>query len=196
MKLIKNNLIPLFVFLIGFGIVACSTDEDIVPKTLEEYKNEFSAIVTAEKAKVESCVVGYNKGDFRSELLFPEYRFNYMSALVSAEKVLAKPDVTIAEIFAANKSITSSGKAFNDNLFISDRRPIHELIVVCDTLRVRTPEGTAVGQAPAAARSAFSTAITKAKTVRSASTTIERQVTAAVEELNQELTIFQKAIIK
>lgn len=192
----NHKLILLFAVFIGLGIVACNTDDEIVPKTLQEYKEELSAIVAAEKVKVENCVVGYNKGDFRSEIYYQDYRFNYMSALVAAEKVLAKPDVTIAEIFAANKSITSPGKAFNDYLFISDRRPIHDLIVICDTLRVHTPAGTEIGMAPSAARDVFTSAISKAKSVRSSSTAIERQVTEAVEKLNLELTNFKKAIIK
>ncbi|MCU0474382.1 MAG: hypothetical protein MUC93_13640 [Bacteroidales bacterium] len=199
MKFMKNkSIILLFSLFLGFvaGFTACSSDEEIIPKTLEEYQTELSAIITSEIAKVQNCVVGYDKGNFKSELLFADYRYNYMSALVSAEATLAKPDLTIVDIVAANKAIAVPGKAFNDNLYISDRRPIHELIVICDTLIAHTPEGIAVGQAPAAERNTFIAAISRAKTIRSTSTTIERQVLEAVEVLNQALTVFQSAIIK
>lgn len=196
----NKSTILLFFLFFGFvaGFIACSSDEEVIPKTLEEYKAELSAIVTSEIAKVQNCVVGYNKGNFKSqfELLFADYKYNYMSALVSAEATLARADLTIADIFAENKAIAVPGKAFNDNLYISDRRPIHELIVICDTLIAHTPEGIAVGQAPAAERNTFIAAVTRAKTIRSTSTTIERQVSEAVEVLNQALTVFQSAIIK
>lgn len=199
MKFSKNkSSYLLFTLIVGLvlSISSCSKDEEIVPKTIEEYKTELSAIVTSEKAKVENCVVGYDKGNFKTELNYLDYKYNYMVALVSAEAVLVKSDLTIADLFAANKELTAPGKAFNDNLFISDRRPIHELILFCDTLRVHTPEGTLKGQAPADARNTFMAAVTKAKSVRSSTYTIERQVLEAVEVLKKALEIFQAAIIK
>ena len=199
MKFMKNKTsILLYSLILGLfiGFSSCESDDEITPKTLDEYKTELSTIVTAEKAKVQTCVVGYDKGNFKSELLFADYRYNYMAALVSAETVLAKSELTIADIVEANKAITAPGKAFNDNLYISDRRPIHELIVFCDTLRVHTPEGTLTGQAPADARNTFMAAVSKAKSVRSSSYTIERQVLEAVEVLKKALEVFQAAIIK
>ena len=117
-------------------------------------------------------------------------------AVKAAEAVLAKPDLTIADIMAANYALSAPGKAFNDNVFISDRRPIHELIIYCDTLRVHTPIGSEVGAAPQEAHDEFNAAITDAKSVRSRGTTIDRQVTAAVDSLNPELVIFEGAIVK
>lgn len=201
MKLIKYNstifLFGLFV-LISIGFIACNADDEVevIPKTLEEYKAELSAIVSSEKIIVQNCVVGYNKGDFKTELLFPEITYDYIVALMEAEQVLEKADLTIADIFAANKAITPPGKAFNDNIWTSDRRPIHERIIYCDTLRVHTPEGFEVGMCPPEPRNAFIEAISKAKSVRSASSTIERQVIQAVDELNLALGIFEEAIIK
>ena len=194
----NKSIILLFSLFLGFvaGFTACNSDEEVILKTLEEYKTELSTIVTSEKAKVENCVVGYDKGNFKGELLFADYRYNYMSTLVSAEATLAKSDLSIAGIFAANKAIATPGKAFSDNLYISDRRPIHELIVFCDTLRAHTLAGTTVGQVPLDAQNTFIAAITKAKTVRSTTTTIERQVLEAVEVLKQALNVFQAAIIK
>jgi len=181
-----------------FGLFACSIDDEqsVIPKTTEEYKTELSAIVSSQKTIVENCIVGYNKGDFMKPLLYEDYRYNYMSALISAENVLAKPDLTIADIFTANKSISAPGKAFNDNVFISDRRPLNDLIAVCDTLYVHTPEGTDPGMAPALPRNKFKTEISAAKSIRDRSTTIDRQVAAAVDSLNIDLEIFQEAIIK
>lgn len=195
----KNYKLALSAILLAVvvGFSSCSSDDDEVElKTVQEYKTELSTLVAAEKEAVKNCKVGYNKGDFRSELNYADYTYNYMAALVSAEAVLAKSDLTIAQIFAANKSLSAPGKLFNDNIFISDRRPIHELIVFSDTLRVRTPVGTLTGQVSAEAKNTFTAAISKAKTTRSAASTIERQVTEAVDKLKIELEAFQKAIIK
>ncbi len=181
-----------------FGLIACNSDNEelVIPKTTEEYKTELSAIVSSQKTIVENCVVGYNKGDFMKPLLYEDYRYNYMAALISAETVLAKPDLTIADIFAANKSISAPGKAFNDNVFISDRRPLNDLIAVCDTLFVHTPEGADPGMAPAVPRNKFKTEISAAKSIRDRFSTIDRQVSAAVDSLNIDLAVFQEAIIK
>jgi hypothetical protein len=201
MKLIKNKLpFLIYSFVFGLAIVisatSCQKDEVVVPKTLEEYKTELSSLVTSEKTKVENCVVGYDKGNFKGETNFQDYKYNYMLELVAAEEVLAKPDLTIADIVAANKALTSPGNDFNSSLFISDRRPLQEEIVYCDTLRVHTPEGTETGQAPAAARNTFIAAISDAKSVRDRSTTIDRQVSEAVDALKQSLVDFQNSIIK
>lgn len=201
MKFIKSNSTILFFslfVLVTIGFSACSSDDEVevIPKTLEEYKAELSAIVSSEKEIVQNCVVGYNKGDFKNELFFADYTYNYIVVLLEAEQVLAKPDLTIADIFAANYAISAPGKAFNDNIWTSDRRPIHERIVFCDTLRVHTPEGIEVGMCPPEPRNAFIAEISKAKSVRSASSTLDRQVIQAVENLNLALSIFEEAIIK
>ena len=178
---------------------ACTKDNiTVAPKTVEDYRNELSIIVTTEKKAVENCVVGYNKGDFKvfNELLYDTITSRYMDSLLLAEEILAKPNVTIEELFYANDAITSPGKDFNDNIFISDRRPLQERIVYCDTLRVHTPVGTEVGQCPPIADSVFGIAISQAKYWRDLATTIDRQVSAEVDSINQALAIYEEAIIK
>ncbi len=193
----KTNFVLIaMLFTLVFGFSACESEEEVIPKTVAEYKSEMSAIVASEKEIVKNCKVGYNKGDFRSELNYADFTYNYMLALVKAETSLGQADLKIADVLAVNKSLTAPGKAFNDNLYISDRRPIHELIIFSDTLRVRTAVGTAVGQVAIEDRNTFSAAISKAKSTRSATTTIERQVTEAVDKLKIELEAFQKAIKK
>lgn len=201
MKFIKDNSSTLLFSLIIAAIVglsACNADDEVevIPKTLEEFKSELTEIVTREKPIVENVQVGYNKGDFKDSLFYFDFKYEYMVALLSAEATLAKTDLSIADIFEANKALTGPGKAFNDMLWISDRRPLQEVIVYCDTLRAHTPEGTEVGMAPADAREQFMAAISAAKSVRGRSSTIDRQVAEAVIELNGELEIFQEAIIK
>ena len=199
MKFIKNKLsIRLFALLLaaGLGFYACTEDKVVVPKTLEQYKSELSELVASEKAIVANCIVGYNKGDFRDAVLYPEAIANYMAVLLEAEAALANPDVTIADIVEANYNLSSPGKVFNDEVFKSDRRPLHERIVYCDTLRVHTAVGDSIGQAPQEAHTQFGAAISEAKGWRSRATTLDRQVTAAVDELDMELEIFEEAIVK
>lgn len=198
MKYISNFLFAASLLAFGFGFFACNTDDDeIVLKTLEEYKAELSAIVTSEKEVVSNCVMGYDKGNFRLDtILYLETTTEYMDALNDADSILAIDGLTIADVMFANDLISSPGKTFNDNTFISDRRPLHEVIVYCDTLRVHIPEGTETGMAPATAHERFGAAILEAKFWRSSSITIERQVAAEVDSLNDELEVFEDAIFK
>lgn len=190
MKGIKKIFMLFSLLGIIIGNNSCSTDEEtvIVPKTLEQYKQEFSQFVSMEKEKVQNCKMGYNKGDFKyssDSTNFNTLRVNYLDVLLAAEAVLAKPDLTIADIVNANKTLADPGKQFNSNLWISDRRPLNDAIVVAQELLTATPEGTEPGQAPAEARTAFSDAITAAKQVRDSSYTIERQVQEAIQKLEE-----------
>lgn len=201
MKFIKDNSALLLFSLLILTIVgfsACNKEDEteVIPKTLEEFKSDLSEIIAREKPIVENCEVGYDKGNFKDSLYYFDYRYDYMLAIISAEATLAKTDLTIADIFEANEALADAGKPFKDMLWISDRRPLQEVIVISDTLRVHTPEGTEPGMAPAEAREQFMAAISAAKSVRGRSSTIQRQVTAAVIELNGELEIFKEAIIK
>jgi hypothetical protein len=202
MKLIYKSirLLSLSVLLaLAYSFSACKSndgEEVIVPKSLEQYKLEMTLFVASEKAIVEKCVVGYNKGDFKSTTNYDIYKAGYLEVLVAAEAVLGKTDVTIAEIVAANKTLTTPGKAFNGSLWISDRRPLNDAIVAAETLDAATLEGNEKGQAPTQAKKAFADALLLAKTVRGASTTIDRQVTEAVTKLGEAKQVFLNAIIK
>lgn len=198
MKSIRNKNIVLlagFILLMGIGI-ACTEENPVEARTVEEYLDELSIIVSTEKAAVENCVVGYNKGDFKvfEESDFDTVTTRYMDSLLLAEAIMADPDVTIEELFYANWALTIPGKEFWSRVFISDRRPLQEVIVYCDTLRVHTAVGTEPGQAPFLADSIFGAAIAEAKNWRNLASTIDRQVAAEVDSLNQELVIYEAAI--
>lgn len=202
MKSIRNNstiLLFILILIVGVGFSACSEENTaVVPKTLEQYKNELSDFVNREKAAVENCVVGYNMGDFKvfNESDYDTITTRYMDSLLLAEDIMAMPDLTIADLSYANWALTSPGDVFWENVFISDRRPLQESIVYCDTLRSNTPVGIEPGNAPPEADSVFGAAISHARYWRDLSTTIDRQVAAEVDSLNQELEIYEEAIIK
>lgn len=196
---IKSKVFQITLILaMGMSWVACDADmEDAVaPKTLEAYKAEFTELVSSEKTKVENTIVGYNKGDFKGSEFFNEYSYDYMVELIAGENVLANPELTIADIWDANYKLSAPGKLFNDNIFISDRRELNDLIGVCDTLYVHTPAGTEPGMAPDEDRVAFKTDINEAKSVRDRMTSIDRQITEEVDSLTISLAIFEEAIIK
>ncbi len=189
----------LSITLLSGGFSGCTGDEgetEVIPKTLEEYKQELTRFVEAEKAIVEKCVVGYNKGDYKSAATYEETLSAYHGVLLAAEESLKKADLTIAEVVNINKTLASPGKAFVSNLWISDRRPLHEAIVSAEELNTNTAEGTAKGQAPPAAKTAFTDAITAAKAVRGSSYTIDRQVTEAVDKLSAARQAFLNAVVK
>lgn len=200
MKSIKLNstvLLTSLILLMGIGF-ACTEEEMVMPKTVEDYLDELSIIVSTEKAAVENCVVGYNKGDFKvfEAALFDTVTNRYMDSLLLAEEIMADPSVTIEELVYANWALTTPGNEFRSKVFISDRRPLQELIVYSDTLRVNTPVGTGPGMAPYESDSIFGAAISEAKYWRNLATTIDRQVAAEVDSLNQELDKYKNAIIK
>ena len=116
--------------------------------------------------------------------------------MLAAEQVIADPNASIADVVDANYNLSAPGKSFNDNVFLTDRRELQERIVYCDTLRAHTPEGTEVGQCPPEPRNNFIAAISTAKGWRDRHSTLDRQVTEAIDELNLELAIFEEAIIK
>ncbi len=194
----KRALFSVLIVSIVILFTACSSDDEnvITPKTLEQYKLELSTFISSEKNIVENCVVGYNKGDFKSTTNYDAYKSAYLTALLAAEATLTKPELTIANIIEANKSLAVPGKAFTSSLWISDRRPLNDAIVDAETLNTATLVGTAKGEVAQDAKTAFSTAITEAKTIRGASTTIERQVSAAVTALSEAKLAFTNAIIK
>lgn len=180
------------------AFVACTTEEEtvIVPKTVEEYKAQMQEFITSQLAVVNSCVVGYNKGDFRSSTNFEPFTTAYRNRLTAAQTELNKSGLTIADVVKANTSLATDGKNFQTNLYISDRRPLNDLVVACEALNTATPEGTARGEVSSAVKLTFTNAIAASKIVRNATTTVERQVAEEVVKLNAAKKAFEDAIVK
>jgi hypothetical protein len=191
------SIIFLLLVLLGFGFSSCNKEEDtvIVPKTTEAYKLQMSQFISAEKAVVEAATVGFNKGNIKTLADSTSKKPPYLTVLLAAEEVLNKVDLTGAEIVAANKTLTVPGKAFWGVIFTSDRRPLNDSIVSAEALNTATTAGAEAGQILQASKTTFTTAITAAKSVRSASTTLERQVTDAINILDEAKKVFIAAII-
>jgi len=189
-----------FILIMGFAALlwSCAGEEEtvIVPKTLEQYKNEMLTFVNAQIIVVDNCVVGFNRGDFRSSTNFVPFTTAYRARLNTALANLQKPDLAIAQVVQINTSLSVDGRNFQSNLYISDRRPLNDIIVECESLDSATPAGTNVGQAPATAKTAFATAIAAARVVRNATTTIDRQVAEEVVKMNNAKQNFLNAIVK
>lgn len=199
MNMKSINFIKTLLFIAVLSVTtACSNDAEtvIIPKTLAEYKQEFHDFVTSQLEIVENCEWGYNKGDFRSKTNFDAYTTAYKTQLEAALLVLQQENLTIADIIKANSTLAVAGKNFQNNLYISDRRPLHEVIVVCEALNEEIVVGSSTGQVDNDAKVEFTAAIEKAKVIRNATTTVERQVAEAVDELNQAKAEFEAAIIK
>lgn len=202
MKAIKLNihliLMPLLVLLI-VGTSSCTKEEEsIIPaKTTEQRRQELLQFATSEKAMVESTVIGYDKKNFMvaSTSKFTSSKTAYLKVLDAALVIVNKPGVAMNEIISTYKSFGVPGQAFQLSLFISDRRPLNDLVVQCEALNVAIV-GTGKGQVSLEAKTAFTTAITSAKKSRDLITTIDRQVTDAVTVLGTAKGAFEAAIIK
>lgn len=186
----------LLVVIIGFS--SCTIDEEtvIVPKDVATYQLQMQQFVDSQLVFVNNCVVGYNKNDFKSTTNYTSYKTAYLTALTAAQTVLKKADLTIPEIVAANKTLGTPGKNFTGSLWISDRRALNDSIVSAETYAATIVVGTAIGQAPEAAKTEFTAAITAAKATRGASAAIDRQILEAIAKLEEAETVFKNAIIK
>ena len=201
MKYIKKiSLLFLLTLFGGFMLSSCKVDEPtvITPKTTDQYRQEFTQFVTSESLKVRSCKVGYDKGNFTpvSTSSFVSYTTAYLTALIADSTVIAKPNVTIAELVIANTSLAVPGKAFWGKINISDKRALNDLIVTASTLNTSTVVGTLTGNVTQDAKTMFTTAIATATTTRDALTTIDRQVADGITALNVSIKAFTDAIIK
>lgn len=167
MKFIEK--ISLQLLLIAFGGVILSSchvvDEPtvVIPKTVDQYITQFSQFVTSEIAFVDSCKVGYNKGDFKGTTNFAPYKAAYLAALRADSAILVKPGVTITELVNANTALSVPGKAFWGSIYKTDFRPLNDSIVKADALNAATPVGVSGGQVLKDAKDVFSAAIATAK---------------------------------
>ncbi len=202
MKNNKFNLHFLWVALIVSLAVwtsSCTKDEEATPpKTIEEQKQELIQFATSEKAMVDSTVIGYNKANFMvaSTSKFASYKAAYLKVLNAALVLDTVQNLTMKNITDTYKSFGVPGQAFQFALFISDRRPLNDLIIPCQALNTATAVGTATGQVPQEAKTAFTNAITAAIKTRDLSTSIDRQVADGVTALQKAKTDFESAIIK
>ena len=201
MKKIELNISLLLSIILSSGaLISSCTKEDniIIQKTLEERKLELKQFAAADTFLVNNTVLGYDKGNFRaaSSGSFASYKTNYLNKLNAALVIADNPDATMKMVVDAYKSFGVPGQAFLRALNISDRRPLNDIYLTCSDLNTATLVGTTVGQVAQADKDTFTAAISRAKTWRDLSTTIERQVIDEVKLLTDAMTAFEAAIIK
>ena len=183
---------------------ACSQDDEVTPKTLEEYKQEFSQYVKAETQKTEACVEeGYNKGNFKeyratgdAGIVFLTAKDNYLTVLYAAQQLLTKENLTIAEIVASRESLAAPGAIFTKYYCIADLRPLHEAVLAAEALNRTATVGTESGQVSQEAKNIFEEALRAARNLRNAATTTEELISNAITRLDKSTQIFKNAIIK
>lgn len=218
MKYIKRIALPLLLTLFG-GLVlsSCSVDEPTVvtPKSYDQYLQQSIQFYSSERQMVDSCKVGYNKGDFTpvSTSSFTKYRLLYLAVLRKDSAVIYSKNATIAQLVAAYTQLNASkdsiklpgdtkftmlisaGKNFWGKINISDRRPLNDLITTATQLNTNTLVGTSAGCVLQNDKNVFTAAIASATATRDASTTIDRQVKTGVDLLTAAMSAFQAAVI-
>jgi hypothetical protein len=202
MKKIKMKsylfLIPVFGAFSLF-ISSCNKEniETVVPKTTEEYNHTLSQFVASEKALLDTCVIGYNKYNFKvaGTANFVPYKTAYRVVLDTAQARLSRPATTIADIIALDKTLSIPGKNFWGSLFLSDRRPLNDSIVKEEAFNASIIVGTGAGQILQDPKTIYTAAITAAKSTRDATVTIDRQVQDAIVKLEDAEKVFIAAII-
>jgi hypothetical protein len=204
MKRIEYKILIL-ILVFGIGFNSCTKDPSVVvtPKTLDEYISEFKPFVNAELTFARGRKVGYDKNDYSATLnavtatAFLTIQRAYLTALVADSLILVTPTVTIPQIVNGNQAIGTPGKAFWTGINLCDKRPLNDAITIANTLNSSIIAGTAIGNVSVIAKADFTLAIKNATTTRDASTTtIDRQVTEALDKLKTATSTFNSAVIK
>jgi hypothetical protein len=169
----------------------------VILKTTDDYKSTLLGFVNSELDLLDTCIIGYNKFDFKvaSTSNYTPYKTAYKTVLDTVFARLNRPGITIASIIALDKTLSIPGKSFRDNLFQSDRRVLNDSIVRAEALNTATIAGTGAGQVLQAPKTTFTAAITAAKSTRDASITIARQIPPAIQKLEDAEVVFRAAII-
>ena len=206
MKNLENKFLLFLLSLIMGGMFsACTKEGEIVvtPKMLNEYVAEMGPFVNAELPKVRSSVVGYDKGNYSVSLnavpatALTVVKAAYLTVLKADSALIVSPAVTIPQLVAGNQTLGAPGKVFWTGINLCDKRPLNDAITAATTLNNSVPAGTTPGTVPLAAKTTYSNDIKIATTTRDATTTtIDRQVTMAIDKLKTATTAFNAAIIK
>lgn len=206
MKNLENKFLLFLLSLIMGGMFsACTKEGEIVvtSKMLNEYVAEMGPFVNAELPKVRSSVVGYDKGNYSVSLnavpatALTVVKAAYLTVLKADSALIVSPAVTIPQLVAGNQTLGAPGKVFWTGINLCDKRPLNDAITAATTLNNSVPAGTTPGTVPLAAKTTYSNDIKIATTTRDATTTtIDRQVTMAIDKLKTATTAFNAAIIK
>jgi len=206
MKNTANKYLYLLLsFILGSGLNSCTREGAIVvtPKLLSEYISDMAPFVNSELPIVRNCVVGYDKGNYSVSLnavsatSLTVVKAAYLAVLKADSAIIVSPDVTIPQLVAGNQTLGAPGKVFWTGINMCDKRPLNDAITAPNTLNSSIPVGTTPGTVPLEAKTAYTAAIKTASTTRDAtSTTIDRQVTQAIDKLKASTATFNAAIIK
>jgi hypothetical protein len=183
------------------AITSCTKDRNgedpVVLKTTEDYQGALLSLVSSEKVLLDTCIIGYNKFDFKvaSTANFTPYKTAYKTVLDTAYARLNRPGITIAATIALDKTLSIPGKNFRDNLFLSDRRVLNDSIAAEEAFNASVIVGTGPGQVLQGPKTTFTSAITAAKSTRDAAVTIDRQIPPAIQKLDDAEAVFRSAII-
>ena len=195
----KHTLFVLSItVLISICFSACTMKDELTvipPKSLEEYKVQMTEFLLKEEMAIDTAKVGYNKYNFKSLADSTANKGNYLAVVVAAQAIVSSPTVTITQIANADKTLATAGKVFWASLWISDRRALNDSIVAATALNNSIIAGALAGQVLNDAKTAFSTAITKATATRGATTSVDMQIKTAISLLSEAKKTFVAAII-
>lgn len=202
----KKSLLFLLTFISGIGFYSCTKDQETVisPKSFGQYLEEQVTFVNSELGYTRSITaVGYNVSEYSVSLnavsatAFTKIKSAYLTALKTDSVLLVSPTVAIPQIVAGNQTLGAPGKAFRGAINLCDKRPLNNAAVAATALNASVLVGSASGNVPADAKTAFTAAIKAATTTRDASTTIlDRQISEAIDKLKAATATFNAAIIK
>ncbi len=197
---LKQLITPVFIAIIMvIGFNSCDPDEVsvVVPKNLEAYKSDLQKLIDIEIVRVQNCVVGYNINDFRpaSSANFNKYTADFLKVLLIADSILKKPDVKIEEIALANQTLSAPGKLFKNSLWTADRRALNDSIVSYALFNSSITVGSVSGNVLQDVKSDSDLALGFAATIRDQTTSVDRQITVAIDTLIVAKEKLLKAII-
>lgn len=142
----KLSLLFLLTIAFGISISSCTNEDPVVLKVkpTAEFINQYKDFYTSQKQILDTCYAGYTRsggystgtigylqGYFNQsqKLNFLKYYNAYLADLKTDSTLLAKPNVTLAELIAINKSMATTGFNFMSRVNLCDHKELYDSIV-------------------------------------------------------------------
>ena len=215
----KISIQFLFSIFLGIGISSCTNEDPTVltTKPTEQFIKQYKDFYTAERLIMDSCYAGYVRANmgyrkgYVNESSKTKFLLNYNAYLLDLRAdstLLAKPDVTMAELVAIHKKMAVSGNTFMLTVNVCDRQELADSITSATKILLSfiqysgvAVSDKAVGKVLAYDRGELNTAINgstnynNATKVRDNATFVQAQVDIALNGLRKAIPIYRASVI-
>lgn len=211
-KISKLSFLFLLSIILGISISSCTNEDPVVLKVkpTADFIKQYKDFYTNQRLILDTCYagyirgnVGYSKGYYNQSqitLNFTKYYNAYLADLRTDSTLLAKPDVTLAELIAINKKMATSGFNFISRVNLCDHKELYDSIV--SGTKVYTSvvlfsgfNGAAAGKVLQYDKGQLLTALTNAGYTRDSANLAPPLITRSLTSLQTAIKAYYNAII-